>query len=403
MIAEIRPSHVSGTVTAPPSKSMAHRCLIAAALADGQSTVGNLAMSEDIKATIGSLASLGACVEVDGAVAEICGFDPSADGEAAKCFVNESGSTLRFMVPICLLSGRRIELYGANRLFERPLGVYEDICREHGIFWEKNGSSITIQGKLKPGRYELPGNVSSQFISGLLFALPLLDGDSEIVLSQDLESKPYVLMTISAIAKCGVRVDYDGARRFFVYGGQKYKPADSTVEGDYSNAAFFEAFNLIGGSVTVEGLDENSCQGDKIYSEYFSNLNKGEVLAIEDCPDLAPVLFAMAAEKGTTTFSGTCRLKIKESDRGAAMKAELAKFGADVFIDDNEIVVSGGHLHSPVEMIESHNDHRIVMAMAVLCSKYGGKINGCEAVSKSMPDFFEKIIALGAEVKFHEN
>ncbi len=399
MTTEIFPSRIKGAVTAPSSKSMAHRCLIAAALADGVSRVANIALSEDIKATVGSLRALGARIDIDGTTATVTGTDVSKSTASRRLFAGESGSTLRFMIPLCLVSGAEAELYGAPRLFARPLGAYEAICAEQGIRFERDDTSVTVAGKLREGKYELPGNVSSQFVTGLLFALPLLEGDSEIVLTSDLESRPYVDMTLSALAEFGIEIDYDGGRVFGIKGGQKYIARDTEVEGDYSNAAFFEALNLMGGDVRVIGLNENSLQGDRIYKEYFPRLTSGDPIDIGDCPDLAPILFAMAAEAGSATFTGTRRLKMKESDRGEAMKAELAKFGASVMISENSITVTGGALHAPTAPVDSHNDHRIVMAAAVLMTKYGGRIIGSEAVAKSMPDFFDRLAGLGCKME----
>jgi 3-phosphoshikimate 1-carboxyvinyltransferase len=308
------------------------------------------------------------------------------------------------MIPLCLLTGKKITLRGSERLFERPLKVYEELCAKRSLLFERGNGCVTVCGKLTPGVYELPGDVSSQFISGLLFALPLLSGDSVIKLTGKLESVPYLMMTLKVIAEYGVRAGFDGKDTINIPGNQRYIPHDAYVEGDYSNAAFFEALNLLRNNVRVTGLDENSLQGDKIYKKYFNILGKShEPIPLGDCPDLAPVLLTMAAEKGGAEFSGTHRLRDKESDRGAVMAAELAKFGAEVKIYDNSITVSATPLHAPETALESHNDHRIVMAIAVLCTKYGGEIINSEAVAKSMPDFFEKLASLGAKVVTNED
>ncbi|MDD4125729.1 MAG: 3-phosphoshikimate 1-carboxyvinyltransferase [Eubacteriales bacterium] len=397
MRVKIYPSSLDGEITAPPSKSMAHRHIICAALAEGQSVLENITFSDDIKATLDCVQTLGGIIEADKASVKITGFDIYKLKSKDVLFVNESGSTLRFLIPLCLLTDKKITLCGKQRLFERPLGIYEKLCEERGMLFERSDGFLTLRGKLTPGIYEIPGDVSSQFITGLLFALPLLGGDSEIRITGRQESAPYLAMTLKVLKEYGIKVSLSG-NRIIITGNQRYISHDARIEGDYSNAAFFEALNLIGHNVSVNGLDENSLQGDKIYKRYFNLLGK-EPLPLNDCPDLAPILLAMAAEFGGAEFTGTRRLRLKESDRGEAMAAELAKFGAKVSIYENSITVSAEKLHAPSEILESHGDHRIVMALAVLCTKYGGEINNPQAVAKSMPDFFERLASLGAKTE----
>ncbi len=405
MIAELQKSKLSGTVFAPPSKSMAHRLVICAALAQGISEISGLdSLSEDIKATADCMKKLGANIEYAHSVMKICGTDLFSTDVEQALFVNESGSTLRFLIPLCLLCGKRIILTGSKRLFERPLGVYEKLCRDYGFTFEKGEGTLTLCGKLKPDTYEIPGDISSQFISGLLFALPLLSGDSVIKITGKLESKPYILMTLSALDAFGVKVHFTENNELIIKGNQKYIPKNEKVEGDYSNAAFFEALKYFGHDVTVTGLDKNSLQGDKVYEEYFKELDKGfSTLSLEDCPDLAPILMAVAAEKHGAHFTGTKRLKIKESDRAEAMREELEKLGAAVTVEEDSVTVEKRELHTPIFQIESHKDHRIVMAMSVMLTKYSGTVNNCQDVSKSMPDFFDRIKQLGAKVNLYDN
>ncbi len=398
MTFKIYPGKLKGTVAAPPSKSMAHRHIIAASLAEGKSHLENISFSDDIKATLGCVAALGAEVKICGSGAEITGFDIFESKPRGELFANESGSTLRFLIPLCLLSGETVTLTGKGRLFERPLGIYEKLCMEHGMFFERKTDRLTLRGSLTPGIYEVPGGVSSQFISGMLFALPLLGGDSVIKITGKLESAPYLMMTLQTLAERGIKTDYNGADLIKIPGSQKYKNRDAVIEGDYSNAAFFDALNLLGNGVTVTGLCENSLQGDKIYKKYFDLLGK-EPINLEDCPDLAPILFTAASCLGGAEFTGTRRLKLKESDRGEAMAEELAKFGAEVQIRENSVTVRANELRSPTVSLDSHGDHRIVMSLAVLCTKYGGIIENCEAAAKSMPDFFEKLVSLGAVIE----
>ena len=396
----IRPSRAVGAVMAPPSKSMAHRSLICAGLSVGESVVRNLAMSKDIEATIGSLRALGAVINLEGDTAYVTGADLTARSDnTVELFCNESGSTLRFFAPLCMLSGNGYILSGSEYLFTRPLSVYEKLASEQGIVFEKSPSSLKIKGVLKSGTYEIAGNISSQFVTGLLFALPLLDGDSELRLIPPVESGPYIDLTLSALGMFGVEIKREG-NVFCVKGSQSYRPADVTVEGDCSNAAFFEALNCAGSDVTVEGLDENTLQGDRIYKILYEKIkHRGGTVDISDCPDLGPVLFAVAALSGGAEFTGTRRLKLKESDRAEAMREELGKFGIDVCIAENSVTVSGA-MRAPSEELSGHGDHRIVMALSVLCTVTGGVINGAQAVSKSFPDFFDKLSDLGVDITY---
>jgi 3-phosphoshikimate 1-carboxyvinyltransferase len=232
-----------------------------------------------------------------------------------------------------------------------------------------------------------------------MFALPLLSGDSEIKIVPPLDSKPYIDITMEALAKFGVSAVWKDELTIYIKGDQKYIPARERVEGDFSNAAFLSALDVIGGDVTVENLNENSTQGDKAYIEQFRALCAGTpTINISDCPDLAPILMSVAAVKNGVTLTGTARLKIKESDRGAVMAEELVKFGVPVTVGENIITVEGGHFREPSETLDGHNDHRVVMSMAVLCTLTGGKITGAQAVKKSYPTFFDVIKKLGIEV-----
>lgn len=398
MIAVIKKGKASGCVTAPPSKSMAHRLLICAALSAG-STVKGIEHSGDIAATLSCLKTLGAAVSEKGNAVTLGGMD-CFTAESADLDCGESGSTLRFMIPLCLLSEKEITLHGSKRLLSRSLEVYRDLCKASGLTFALSAQSVTVRGRLQPGKYSVRGNISSQFISGLLFALPLLSGDSEIEMVGGIESEPYLNMTVKALADFGVRVSRKDENTFFIKGNQQYKKRCLTVEGDYSNAAFLDAFNTAGGSVAVEGLSENTTQGDAVYREFFEEIKKGRPqIDLTDCPDLAPVLMAVAAAHQGAVFTGTKRLKIKESDRGDAMKEELRKFGITVITEENRITVKKGTLHAPKLPLSSHNDHRIVMALSFLCSLTGGEIYGAQAVNKSFPGFFEMLRQIGIEVE----
>ncbi len=398
MTVKIKKGTARGRVKAPPSKSMAHRYLICAALSEG-SVVKGVSFSRDIKATLSCLEALGAKVEVEGDTVSIGGKNPQGKIKSNKLFCDESGSTLRFLLPLCLLFDEKITLYGSERLFERSLSVYEQICISQGICFEKTSNSVTVKGKLSSGKYTVRGDISSQFISGLMFALSQLEGDSIIEITENIESGSYLALTIKALAQFGIRISRTDERTILIKGSQKARQKNITVEGDYSNAAFLDAFNLLGGNVLVTALKADSAQGDKVYKEIFPLLAKKKpIIDVSDCPDLAPVIMALAAAKNGAVLTGTKRLKIKESDRGEAMKEELSKLGAKVEVFENKITVKAG-IKPPKAPILSHNDHRIVMAMAVLLSLTGGEILGVEAINKSFPDFFEKINHLGIETE----
>ena len=398
----IRPGIARGTVAAPPSKSMAHRLLICAALAEGESIVRGVDRSEDILATADCLSALGASLSWDGSSVRVRGCDPRKAGPAVlRC--RESGSTLRFMIPLCLLSGSAMRLEGSETLLSRPLSVYEDLCRERNLTLRRMDGGLLAEGRLTAGEYTVPGGVSSQFITGLLFALPLLSGDSRITLIPPVESRSYLSLTLQALRDAGVSVSWTDQNALIVPGNTAYQSQDTEVEGDYSNAAFFEALNCAGGRVTVTGLRKDSLQGDRVYQEFFPQLAAGPAeLDLSDCPDLAPVLFSVAALCYGAVFTGTRRLRFKESDRGAAMAEEMAKFGVTLTLEENRIAVPAAALHAPSETLDSHNDHRIAMALSLLCTRTGGEIRGAEAVRKSFPDYWERLRSLKIDIEQRE-
>ncbi|MBE6793606.1 MAG: 3-phosphoshikimate 1-carboxyvinyltransferase [Ruminococcaceae bacterium] len=403
MRACVSKSEIRGKVLAPPSKSMAHRMLIGAGLSNGTSIIKGISGSEDVKATLDCLEALGAKCEFEGDVVKVTGTDIMNIPEDAELKCRESGSTLRFFIPLCLLSGKNVTLTGSEYLFSRPLSVYEEICRRQGVGYDLSGAKLKVCGRLQSGDFRIKGNISSQFITGLLYALPLLDKDSTITLIPPVESLSYINLTVQALKVFGVEVKWQDERTIYIKGNQRYEAVEATVEGDYSNAAFFEAMNYLGSEVEVLGLDPESLQGDKVYEKHFPSLAKGmPTINISDCPDLGPVLFAVAAAKHGAVFTGTRRLRLKECDRAEAMSQELSKFGVAVSVKEDSVVVYPHDFHAPQEIISGHNDHRIVMAMAVLMTLTGGEIEGAEAVRKSMPDFFEKLISVGAEVTLYD-
>lgn len=391
----IKNKPLAGKINAPPSKSAAHRAIIAAALSCGSSRIENIALSEDIKATAAAVNKLCADVEFSDDGLLITGGKSKAPSDI---FANESGSTLRFLIPLCL-DGRERVITGAKRLFARPLNVYEEIFKTDNVEYFKGEDFIKLKGRLKGGEYKVPGDISSQFVTGLLFALPTAECDSRITVTGEFESKSYVLMTLDTLKRFGIEVDFS-ENEFFIRGNQTYKPTDLTVEGDWSNAAFFEALKLFGSRVEVLGLDVTSIQGDRVCADYFEKIKKGDAeLSLKNCPDLAPILFVAAAEYGGAYFTDTKRLRLKESDRALAMAKELGKMGVSVQVNENSVTVGGG-LTAPNAVLCSHNDHRIAMALSVALTKYGGEIEGAEACKKSMPDFYEEFEKLGAEVYY---
>lgn len=394
----IHPSRAVGTVQAPPSKSMGHRALLCGALSGG-SVIKNLSYSKDIEATLNCLEAMGATVTRNDDCVAIGGLNPFSLPQSPVLPCNESGSTLRFFIPLCMLSGQSATLKGSERLFQRPLTVYEEIAADQNIYWDQTPESVTVCGKLQSGEYHVRGDVSSQFITGLLYALPLLDGDSTLTVTGKFESASYIDLTLSALSDFGISIRRQGPV-FYIPGNQHFLNREYTVEGDCSNAAFLDALNLLGGNVDVTGLKADTLQGDRVYKDMFSGLDTQTMFDLSDCPDLGPVMFSMAAVKGGAVFTGVARLRIKESDRIGAMAQELSKFGIRVTADENTATVHPGTLQPPTEPLCGHNDHRIVMSMALLCSVTGGTITGCEAVSKSFPDFFEQLQRLHIGVEF---
>lgn len=393
----ISPFRASGTVKAPPSKSFAHRLIIGAGLSFGESVIRGVKESEDVLATLDCIRALGSRAKFSDGTLKISADGTGDDFPTLSC--RESGSTLRFFLPIALALKGKAKLTGTSRLIERGIGVYEELFSEKGIVTEIADGAIIAKGKLYGGNFKLRGDVSSQFVTGLLYALPLLAEDSVLEIIPPVESRSYINITLGVLKSFGIRVDAVNENRFFIKGGQSYKSGEFDVEGDWSNAAFLYGFNLLGGNVSVEGLLKDSLQGDKICLEHFEALKNKKEIDLSDTPDLAPVLFAAAAYIGEGNFVGTKRLKIKESDRAEAMKTELSKFGAKTEIFENAVKIRASGLKKPTEAISAHNDHRIVMALTLLLSKTGGVIENAEAVNKSFPDFFVKIKELGGEVR----
>ncbi len=384
----ILPGTLKGAVTPPSSKSQTHRAVLALMLAQGEGKLSNLAVSEDIQATQDCVAALksGQPAQADGLPLLDCG---------------ESGSTLRFLIPVALAVRGGGHFTGRGRLMERPQGPYIRLFEEKGILWKQEGACLTVAGQLEPGVYALPGNVSSQFITGLLYALPLLPGDSRIVLTTPLESRGYVDMTLDMLRRFDIKVEEqeDG---FLVPGNQTYQARDLTLEADWSGAAFWYAANFLGAQVDIQGLNLDSVQGDRqIGNLYWTLARPGDVdIDLSQCPDLAPPLAAMAAvRKGTTRFVNAGRLRMKESDRLETIARTLNALGAKAQVGEDTLTLEGvDHLEGGT--VDGCNDHRIAMmaAVAAVACKEPVTILGAECVKKSYPRFWEDYTALGGEV-----
>ena len=401
----IWPGKLAGTIVPPSSKSQGHRYVIAAALAAGESVIGNLSFSEDIEATLRCMAALGAIVErqTDGVILR----GGPCPGEIPVLDCGESGSTLRFLIPVALaLAGGGI-FRGRGRLMQRPQEPYFAIFREKGIAFSAEGETLTIKGRLTPDVYELPGNVSSQFITGLMYALPLLDGDSEIRLTSPLESAGYIEMTREALRRFGVRTE-ERKTGWFVPGNQTSRPENVQVEADYSQAAFFAAARGMGHNLQIMGLDASSCQGDRIILDYEKELDgTGTVeLDVRNCPDLVPALAARAAVRAgeITRIGGAGRLRIKESDRLAAVTDVLRAMGAEVTEEPEGLTIRGRAELVGGVAVDSWNDHRIAMmaAVAAMSCKAPVTVTGAQCVRKSYPGFWDDLKRLGAVLEVSE-
>ena len=382
---KLYPARLQGAITPPPSKSQGHRLLIANFLAGGSGAVSGISDSEDMRATIRTMTAL---MEPDNRALLSCG---------------ESGSTLRFLIPIALALKGEGRFTGGGKLMERPQKPYFDMFRAQGITCTLADGVLTVQGKLQAGVFELAGNVSSQFVTGLLYALPLLSGESEIRLTSPLESKGYVDMTLEALAQHGIAVEEltDGYR---VQGGQQYKPCDAAVEADYSQAGFFYAATAIGNAVTVTGMNPNSRQGDRMMIDYAERLGgSGEVvLDVSQCPDLVPPLALIAALRAgeRTVITNAARLRIKESDRLATVTSELSKLGVVIEERPEELIITGVSDFCGAEVC-GQNDHRIAMMLAMAASRATEPLvlAEAEAVNKSYPNFWTDYARLGGKVE----
>lgn len=405
----------NGTVNVPPSKSDVHRAIICAAMANGVSRISPVALSNDIKATIGCIKALGADAVLENNILTVDGTNMYKN-KTALLDCGESGSTLRFFIPIAAVGNINATFVGKGKLPQRPIGIFTEALPKAGTVCKTEGGlPLEIKGQLKSGIFEIPGNVSSQFITGLLLALPILEGDSEIVLTSPLESVGYIAMTIRTMKQFGVNIQVT-EKGWHIKGGQSYKPCDYTTDGDWSQAAFFMVLGAVSGKVTVKGVAKDSTQGDKKCAEILARfgakvtqldnevtVEKGELKAItidaSQIPDLVPVLSVCAAfAEGTTKIINAERLRIKECDRLKATAELLNNLGGKVkeLSDGLEITgvssLKGGN-------VNGYNDHRIVMSAAVCAARSDEDITATFAMSinKSYPDFYIDYNSIGGK------
>lgn len=419
---EINPKILKGSLEIPPSKSVSHRAIISAGLASGESKISNVLLSQDMIATCQAMEALGANIEYKEESNErytllINGSDPlQLKTESIEC--NESGSTLRFIIPIVLLQPKRAVITGKGRLVTRPMKPYYEIFKENSIKFEhlnkEQDLPLALEGKLTPGTYTLDGGVSSQFITGLLFALPLLTGDSVIELTTTLESKPYIDITLDVLKSFGINIVNENDQRFYIKGNQIYEPCDYRVEGDFSQGAFWLVAGTIGEFMQCKDLNLNSHQGDKVIVDILKAMGgnigveadtlvvkqsktQGVMIDVSQCPDLVPILGVIGSlSSGTTTIINGERLRFKESDRLMATADVLNTLGGKVTETADGLIIEGVGKFTGGS-VQSHNDHRIAMAVAVASICTEGKIvlDGAEAVNKSYPHFWDDFERMG--------
>lgn len=422
---KITPSTLMGEIDSPPSKSLSHRAVICAALGNGISRIENIIFSEDISATINGLKSFGM---------EVIGVDTDEKTNRNSITINgkgylekvreivdcrESGSTLRFLIPIACLLGEKFTFTGKGKLVERPLNPYYKIFDSQGINYsnDKGKLPLSIEGYLNPGIFELEGDISSQFISGLMFTLPLLNGDSIIKLTTKLESKGYIDLTLDVLNKFSINIENDNYEKFCIKGNQKYVPTEYKVENDYSQAAFWIAAGVLNGNIIVKDLNNNSLQGDKeilnISSQMGANIQnegknlkvttsktKGIIIDASQIPDLVPILAVIGAlSKGKTKIVNAQRVRIKESDRLKAITTELNKLGASIIETPDGLDITGVESFGG-GIVNSWNDHRIAMALAIASTRCREPIiiQNSNVVSKSYPGFWRDFVKLGGVI-----
>lgn len=433
---KIKPSKLCGEVIVPPSKSFAHRAIICASLSDGKSVIKNVELSDDIKATLNAMKSLGIEYNVEGTNIEINGINyekkfnikdkerkiksieenlkyneimvnnEKINNKKIIVNCNESGSTLRFLIPIVASLGYKCRFEMRGNLGKRPLDIYYNIFEQNNIMYEKGENYLEIEGNLNAGEYEIPGNISSQFITGMIFALSMKKEDSIIKIVNKIESKSYIDITLECLKDFGISVENNEYKTFYIKGNQKYIAREYYIEGDFSQGAFFLCANAMGSSINVIGLKDDSAQGDKVVIDILKRMKKDRlestIIDASDCPDIIPILSVCAAfADGNTNIVNAKRLRIKECDRLSAIKEELSKLGACIEEKEDSLIIKGSNNHKLRGNCElySHKDHRICMMLSIastICEKEI-IIKDIECVSKSYPRFFNDFKKLGAK------
>ena len=411
----IKANRLTGEVTPPPSKSILHRYIIASSLANGVSKIENISYSDDIIATIEAMEKLGAKIEkkdnyllIDGSKT----FDKKYLNNNAEIDCNESGSTLRFLFPLSIVKKNKISFKGKGKLFKRPLNSYFENFDKYKIKYSYiNENEILLDGELKSGEYEIDGNISSQFITGLLFSLPLLNENSKIIIKGKLESSSYIDITLDCLNKFGINIIKNSYKEFIIKGNQNYKSGNYQVEADYSQIAFFLVANSIGSNIKINGLNSNSLQGDKKIVDFIykiDNWNKKEKLILDgsETPDIIPILSLKACiSKKEIEIVNIARLRIKESDRLRAIVKELSKLGFDLLEKEDSILINSRKdfnkiINNNPVYLSSHSDHRIAMTIAIASTYYDGEIilDNLDCIKKSYPNFWEVFLLLGGKI-----
>lgn len=415
------PCSFDGSVKVPPSKSLSHRALICAALSNGESLISNFVYSEDTLATIGAMENLGAKFDKRDNEVLVHGIR-RLKLKSKEVYCNESGSTIRFIIPLFSLTKKEIHFVGEPGLMKRPQSIYEKMFREDGNTLQQDENKIVVNGSIKSREYIIKGDVSSQFFSGLMFALPLLKEDSEIIIDGVLESRSYVNLTIDTMEHYGVLIK-ETENGYFIEGNQTYKAKDYRVEGDYSQASFYLVAGIIGGAVNVTDIPHESSQGDMAiidivqamkgkviftengYTTLKSN-TKGTTIDVQNCPDLGPIISLLASlSKGKTRIINAHRLRLKESDRIESTVSTLKKLGANIETEGDDIIIIGKKsLDGEGGMFDSYNDHRIAMMLGIASSRCEVPITikQADCINKSYPHFFEDLKSIGGRVTYEE-
>ena len=409
----IKADKLVGELSPPPSKSVLHRYIIASSLAKSVSKIENISFSEDIIATIEAMKKLGANIEQKENYLLIDGSDTFKNlNENIEIDCNESGSTLRFLFPLSIVEENKVLFKGRGKLFKRPMTPYFENFEKYKIkpsYIDEN--AILLEGQLKAGIYEIDGNISSQFITGLLFSLPLLDGESKIIINGKLESSNYIDISLDCLSKFGIKIINNSYQEFIIEGNQSYKVGNYRTEADYSQAAFFLVANAIGSKIKINDLSEDSLQGDKKIIDYISeidNWNSKDTLVLDgsETPDIIPILSLKAAVSGKKIeIVNIERLRIKESDRLKATVEELSKLNFDLIEKKDSILINSrenfkANKNEKIVSLSAHSDHRIAMMIAIAATCYDGEIllDNLDCVKKSYPNFWEVFLSLGGKV-----